>query len=37
MAYNRVYIPRSTVFGALKPVEIENVEISETSSTKWRN
>ena len=29
MAYSRVYFPRSTVFSALKPIEIENAEVSE--------
>ena len=28
MAYNKIYIPRSTVFNMLKPIEIENSEIS---------
>ena len=34
MAHCRVYIPRSAVFGMLKPVEIENAEICETFWTK---
>ena len=29
-AYNRVYIQRSTIFGMLKPVELENEENSKT-------
>ena len=33
-AHSRVHIPKSTIFGTLKPVEIENGEISETSWTK---
>ena len=34
MAHSRVYIPKSTIFGTLKPAAIENAEISETSWTK---
>ena len=37
MALSRVYIPKATVGGMLKPVEIETVEISETSWTKIEN
>ena len=33
-SYNRVYIPRSTVFGTLKLLDIENAEVSEISWTK---
>ena len=33
-AYDRVHVPRATVFGALDPIEIESTEISSISLTK---
>ena len=36
-AHSRVYISKSTVFGTLKLVKIENAEISETLWTKIKN
>ena len=37
MTHSRVYIPKSTIFGALKPVKMNSAEISETSWTKITN
>ena len=32
--HSKIYIPKLTIFRTLKPVEIENAEINETSRTK---
>ena len=33
--HSKVYIPKSTIFGTLQPVEIENAAIGETHGKKW--
>ena len=36
-SYNRAYVPRSTTFGMLKPLDTENAEFSEISLPNSRN